>query len=452
MTRRRVSTVWLRVLAVSLTVAAAAGTGGCDSAQRAIAPERVVVTGVWNSTDKQEEMRKFMAVLDRFTERTGIPVQYREPPGGDQFVKTLYEDIAGGNAPDVALLAQPGLLETLAHCPGVLTPLPESVRQAAKASYSDEWLRLGEIDGNLYGLLFKAANKSLIWYDSGALAKGAQLPTTWPEFLGLAESVQQTRSSAVAIGGADQWVLTDWFENVYLRQAGSDKYDKLAKHEIPWTDPSVRQALVTLGELWGRPGLVAGNPATMKLDQSVKEVFDQHNAGMVFEGDFLVNQVGASVGSAGLGTVANFFGFPSFGGPSPAVVAGGDIAVMTRNNDSAAKLMQYLASPDSARIWAAEGGLISANKNVPLDTYPDAVSRQSAADLIEAKVVRFDLSDLLPPDFGSTPDEGLWSGLRDLVAKPPEERGSVATIDRTLNTLEARAKSAYTRPPDCPGS
>jgi alpha-glucoside transport system substrate-binding protein len=434
------------------TVVTVAGTSGCTPTQRPLTPERVVVAGGWSKTNPEEKL-KFLAVLDRFTERTGIPVQYREPPSGDQFVSMLYRDIADGHPPDVALLPQPGLLETLAHCPGVLTPLPDAVRQTVKDNYTDKWLQLGKVDGDLYGVLFKTANKSIVWYDSDAFAvAGVQPPTTWPEFLEVAEKVRQVRKSAVAIGGAAQWVLTDWFENVYLRQAGPEKYDALAKHQIRWTDPSVQRALDTLGDLWGQPGLVAGNPATMTVDQSVREVFDQHNAGMVFEGDFLVSLVESYVDSTGLGTTANFFDFPSFGGQSTSVMAGGDIAVMTRNTNNAAKLMQYLASPDSARIWAAKGGLISPNIHVPLQTYPDPVSRQSAAELIDAKVVRFDLSDLLPPDFGSTPDAGLWSGLHDLLIQPPEQRRSKESIKRTLNTLEARAQSAYTRPPSCPGS
>ncbi|MGW1552937.1 hypothetical protein, partial [Streptomyces sp. NPDC002346] len=31
------------------------------------------------------------------------------------------------------------------------------------------------------------------------------------------------------------WTLTDWFENVYLSQAGPEKYDQLAQHKIKWT-------------------------------------------------------------------------------------------------------------------------------------------------------------------------------------------------------------------------
>jgi len=48
-----------------------------------------------------------------------------------------------------------------------------------------------------------------------------------------------------SIGGADGWTLTDWFENVYLRTAGPEKYDQLTAHEIPWTDQSVVEEMLT---------------------------------------------------------------------------------------------------------------------------------------------------------------------------------------------------------------
>ena len=53
----------------------------------------------------------------------------------------------------------------------------------------------------------------------------------------------------LSVGAANGWTLTDMFENVYLAQAGPELYDQLAAHEIPWTDPSVKDALTTMAEL-----------------------------------------------------------------------------------------------------------------------------------------------------------------------------------------------------------
>ena len=42
---------------------------------------------------------------------------------------------------------------------------------------------------------------------------------------------------------SDAWTVTDWFENLYLRLAGPERYDGVAAHELPWTDPSVATTL-----------------------------------------------------------------------------------------------------------------------------------------------------------------------------------------------------------------
>ena len=73
-------------------------------------------------------------------------------------------------------------------------------------------------------------------------------PKTWDDLLTDAKTLQSSGVPAYSIGGADGWTLTDLFENIYLRQAGPDMYDKLATHEIPWTDQSVKDALDDDGE------------------------------------------------------------------------------------------------------------------------------------------------------------------------------------------------------------
>src|SRR5690625_6904380 len=62
--------------------------------------------------------------------------------------------------------------------------------------------------------------------------------------------IQDSGYSGISIGADVGWPITDWFENVYLRTAGPDKYDQLTNHEIPWTDPSVTQALQVLQQLF----------------------------------------------------------------------------------------------------------------------------------------------------------------------------------------------------------
>ena len=66
---------------------------------------------------------------------------------------------------------------------------------------------------------------------------------------------------AYSIGGADGWTLTDLFENIYIQTAGPETYDKLAAHEIPWTDQSVKDALTEMAKIVGDTDNIAGGQA-----------------------------------------------------------------------------------------------------------------------------------------------------------------------------------------------
>jgi alpha-glucoside transport system substrate-binding protein len=89
---------------------------------------------------------------------------------------------------------------------------------------------------------------------------------------------------------ADAWVLTDWFENLYLRMAGPDRYDALAAHRIPWTDPTVTETLRTMAALLDEE--VTPRPRASFPD-SVGDVFSTRpRAAMVMEGDFVPGVAG----------------------------------------------------------------------------------------------------------------------------------------------------------------
>ena len=63
---------------------------------------------------------------------------------------------------------------------------------------------------------------------------------------------------ACSIGGADGWTLTDLFENLYLRMAGPRSTTSSTRHEIPWTDQSVKDTLTEMGKVFGDTDNIAG--------------------------------------------------------------------------------------------------------------------------------------------------------------------------------------------------
>lgn len=396
--------------------------------------QKLKVTAVWTGV----EQKSFTKVLDEFAKRTGAEVAY--VPSGDDMSAFIGSKVAGGDPPDVAMLQQPGALREFAG-KGWLKPLGEEARAQLRKNFPQGWQDLGSADGKQYGVYFKTSNKSLVWYNTKIFdAAGVKAPATWPEFLRTAQAVADFGVSPVSVGGADGWTLTDWFENVYLSQAGPEKYDQLAQHKIKWTDPSVKDALTTLGQLFGKKELLAGGQEgalQAQFPTSVTQTFsggEKAKAAMVFEGDFAAANITAA--KAKIGTDAKVFPFPAVGGRAP-VVTGGDVGVALKDSQAAQALLTFLASTDAAGIWAKEGGFISANKNLDLASYPDDVQRSIAKALVSAgDSFRFDMSDQAPAAFGGKPGQGEWKDLQDFLRNP-------ADVEGTQQRLESDAAKAF---------
>ncbi|MEU5430360.1 ABC transporter substrate-binding protein [Streptomyces olivoreticuli] len=389
--------------------------------------QKLKVTAVWTG----DEQKNFTKVLDEFSRRTGAEVAF--VPSGDDMASFVGSKVAGGDPPDVAMLQQPGVLNEFAQ-KGWLKPLSGEVTAQLNKNFAKGWQDLGSHDGKQYGVYFKATNKSLVWYNTKIFdAAGAKEPRTWPDFLRTAQVIADFGVPPVSVAGADGWTLTDWFENIYLSQAGKEKYDQLTKHALKWTDPSVKDALTTLGQLFGKKELLAGGNSgaiNTQFPDSVTQTFiggDKAKAAMVFEGDFAaVNIAGAK---AQLGKDAKVFPFPAVGPQAP-VVTGGDVGVALKDGRAAQALLTFLASPDAAAIWAHQGGFLSANKNLDLAAYPDDVLRTIAKSLVAAgDDFRFDMSDQAPASFGAKPGQGEWKDLQDFLKNPGDVAGTQARLE-----------------------
>jgi alpha-glucoside transport system substrate-binding protein len=390
------------------------------------------VAAVWSGL----EQRDFGLVLRAFTRRTGVRVRYVS--AGYSVPAFLTARLAAGRPPDVAFLPQPGLLRSYA-ARHLLVPLGGIAGAAVAHNFNPVWGRLGSLGGTLYGVWFKAANKSLIWYNEGVFERaGVAPPVSMDGLSWLARRLPAAGVPAFAVGGADGWTLADWFSNLYLRLAGPARYDLLAGHRIPWTDPWVKTALRLLATLL-RPAAIAGGPRgalAASYQRSVQETFAAHPAAaMVFEGDFVAGIITGQT-SARLGVDADVFPFPAVGRTAPLmVVAGGDAAVLLRRSPAGAAFIRFLASPQAAAIWAARGGFLSPNINLPLSVYPDPITRSAARTLIAAgRSIRFSLSDLAPASFGGTEGQGMRKILQRFLASR-----DVAVTAARLERAAARA-------------
>ena len=426
-------TMFLALLAALLIAVAACGgdddeEGGGTTPTGEGVSGSISVMGIWVGPEQQS----FQAVIDAFKEQNpDVDVKYN--PAGDELPTVLSTAIEGGNPPDIAAPAQPGLIQQLVDR-GALQPI-EFARGAMEENFGESVLEVGTFNDELYGLLFKADNKSTVWYNVHAFEDAGVEPTdNWDDFLQSAETIKASGLPAYSIGGSEGWTLTDLFENIYLRVAGADMYDQLSRHEIPWTDQSVKDALTEMAKVVGDPDNIAGGTAgALQSDfaTSVSNVFAQEpKAAMVLEGAFVPGVVEHGLEA---GTDFDVFEFPSINDSPPAVVGGGNFIVMLKDSPAAQAFVEFLTTPEAAEAWASRGGFASPNTNVDPGVYPDELSQRNATQIAEAEEFRFDLSDLVPAEFGATDGQGLWKLFQDFVQSPDDVDGIAQQMERAAS-------------------
>ena len=412
----------------------AAGCGGDDNGGSAEGSEDVTgdisVMAIWGG----EEQESFQAVIDGFNELyPNVNVKYTS--GGDNLAPLLSSAVEGGNPPDLAAIGQPGLMAQFAE-QGAIQSL-DDMRDTIVESFGESVADVGAVDGTQYGVLFKASNKSTIWYNVPSFEEaGVEAPDTWDDLTATADTLKAAGITPYAVGVDVGWPMTDIFENIYLRVAGAEKYDQLARHEIPWTDQSVKDSLTVMGEIFAPDNLAGGAEESLQTEMpaSVAKVFaESPEAAMVIIGDFAPGVTETTLEPE---TGYNVFAFPSIEGSEPAVMGSGDLFVQFKDSPAADAFLEYLTTAEAGEIWASRGGFSSPNVDIDTSVYPDEITRTTAGALAEAEIFRFDMSDLQPSAFGGTPGQGMWKHLSDFVANPDD-------IDGTAQKLEADAAKAF---------
>ncbi|MEM9449752.1 MAG: ABC transporter substrate-binding protein [Cyanobacteria bacterium P01_E01_bin.6] len=363
-----------------------------------------------------EQQEKFEQAIAPFEEATGIDVIYE---GTDAFATLLPVRVDSGNAPDIAMFPQPGLMADFAR-EGQLIALDEFLGAEKLAeAYADDWITLGTINEQIYGVWYRASVKSLVWYSPKAFeAAGYTIPETWDDMIALSDQIVTDGSVPWCLGmesgDATGWVGTDWIEDIMLRTQGGDVYDQWVTHAIPFDAPAVAQAFEQFGAIALNPDYVVGGTVgaiSTPFGDSPNGLFnDPPGCYMHRQANFIASFFPEDVV---LGEDVNVFPLPPIDSADglPVLVAG-DVFSMFNDTPEARLLMEYLTTPEPHEIWAGLGGFISPHKAVGIEVYPDVVSQAQAEILANASFVRFDGSDMMP---GAVGTGAFWTGVVNYV-------------------------------------
>jgi alpha-glucoside transport system substrate-binding protein len=422
--------------ATTTPAATGAATPAATSSGEAMSPEpsaggedltgqSVSVIGTWGGSEQDA----FLQMVAPWEQATGAKVNYT----GTRDINTiLTTGVASGVLPDLAGLPGPGQMaqwkDSLVNLSDVLD-IPTYTSETAPALVA-----LGTVDGDVIGVFIKTAVKGLMWFDPKTIAMDTP-PATWDD---LQAAITANKSAAkagwclgVESGAASGWPGTDWIEDIVLRQAGPDVYNQWWAGQVKWTDPAIKQAYTTFGDVVANSFGGSDNVNATNFTVAGDPLFTAppgclflHQASFITGlGDFL-NQTA--------GTDYNFFQFPDINPAYAGSVEGaGDLFGMFHDTPAARSLMAYLVTAPAQDIWVKIGGALSANKNAT--DYPDDISKRSAEILTSAQTFVFDASDLMPSQMSAAFNKSIV----DFVKNP----GQLDTILSNLDTVQTDAYS-----------
>ncbi|NUR69842.1 MAG: carbohydrate ABC transporter substrate-binding protein [Hamadaea sp.] len=349
---------------------------------------------------------------------TGVKIDYE---GNGDFEAQLQVRVQGGNAPDIAFIPQPGLLEKLAKA-GNLKPAGDKTQTMAKQNYSADWLKYATVDGKLYGAPLGSNVKSFVWYSPKMFKdKGWTIPTSWDELISLSDKIAATGikpwCAGIESGSATGWPATDWIEDVLLRDQGPDVYDQWVSHSIPFNDPKIASAVDKVGSILKNDKYVNGGLGGVKSIattsfQAGGTPITQGKCALHRQASFYANQwpQGTKVGEDG--DVFAFY-FPAVDPSKKPVLGAGEFTAVFDDRPEVQAFQTYLASADHANSRAKLGNWVSANKGLDIANVANPIDKKSVEILKDSSTVfRFDGSDLMPAAVGAG---SFWKGMTDWI-------------------------------------
>lgn len=363
-----------------------------------------------------------------------IDIQYE---ASKEFEAQISIRAQGGSAPDIAIFPQPGLMADLATR-DFLKPAPKSVEDNVDKYWSEDWKAYGTVDGTFYGAPLMASVKGFIWYSPANFKKwGVDVPKTWDDLLAVTKTIQEKTGKApwcagFGSGDASGWPGTDWVEDLVLRQAGPETYDKWVANEIPFTDPAIKTAFDSVGEILLNPAYVNAGFGDVKSINStpfgdVATPVADGTCALTHQASFFDGFITDAGGKVGPDADVWAFVTPAAEEGSQAVTGGGEIVAAFSDDADTQKVQEYLSSAEWANSRVGLGGVISANSGLDPAKAQSPILQEAIKILQDPNTTfRFDASDLMPGAVGAGT---FWKGMVNWV--------NGASTDEVLKSIEA---------------
>lgn len=318
----------------------------------AVGPVKAAKTELTFWSWRTEDVDAYAKFIKAFESRNpDISVKF-VPYKNTEYNTILATALQGGSGPDVIQLRSYGGMEALSSA-GYLMPL-DTKKVAALSKFAPDILKgaTNRHDGKIYGVPF-AVQTVQVLYNKAIFSKlGLSEPTTWDEFVKVANALKAKNYVPLANGGKEGWTLETLFGGVAPNYYGANTFAQdVMAGKTNFNDARFVGALRHMLKL--RPFMPDNYMGVGYVDMQM--MFATEMAAMMVAGSYE------------LGTFANLnpnLQIGAFPFPGETAKSGGYVALYmdgsyginasTKNGKAALKFINFLASQKFGQMFADE--------------------------------------------------------------------------------------------------
>jgi raffinose/stachyose/melibiose transport system substrate-binding protein len=325
------------------------------------AAEETVTLWSWRTED-QAAMGRIFAAFEAANPDIKVDLQFT--PDAD-YQNRLATALRGGKGPDIAQLKAYGELQPLVEA-GYLEPLNDIVPAIAEMPETATGGVISVADGKFYGVPYSVPVLGVFYNTALFEANGVSVPTTYAEFLAACEKLKAAGITPIASGGAQgsAWALEIGVGMIGPTIYGADFYGEMMSGKATFEDPRYIATLKRFAELkpYYSDGF-AGVDYTTSTQQ-----FINGQAAMFFGGSWENGSFKAQNPDLKF-SVFPFPGDAATDKPLVAAFSDGSYGLVADSDkkEAATKVLNFIASPEFAQLFADELGWPAARPDVTSD-------------------------------------------------------------------------------------
>jgi alpha-glucoside transport system substrate-binding protein len=372
-----------------------------------------------------------------FTTATGTKIEYT---GSQDWSTVLATGIESNNLPDLVDAQGAGSVHTYAKR-GLFLGLNDIIgADTLSANFSQGLVDAASVDGDTYGI-WGETDAFMVWYNT-ATYDGPTDAASYAELNDWATAQAATGIApwcmALEAGAGTGFPAESWIENMFLKMWGPEKLTAWANGDIAFNSDEVTATFQRFADVAGSNTMVNGGPqsvvSTSFVDYTKGMFSDPQECQLSLWGNYAAALTQSTYPDVKVPGDLNFFTIP--GDTAEADTAqntAGHVMSALKANDSPASraFMKYWASTEAQSLIAASGRWSVGNKNIDLDTYPNATMRASAELLNNASTVVTGPTSVMPSAVVAA-----WDKAMIAIAQDP------SSLDDQLDSIQAVADTA----------